>query len=161
MLTPALWFIGFVATQRLGELVLARHNTARLLARGAREIGAGHYPAIVAMHASWLLAIAVLGWNQPVSLPWLAAYAVLQGFRVWILASLGSRWTTRIIVLDEPLVVRGPYRFVPHPNYMLVVAEIIVTPMVLGLTWVAAVFTLLNAAVLYVRISTEHKALRG
>lgn len=161
MLTPALWFIGFVALQRLGELVLARRNTARLLARGAREIGAGHYPAIVATHASWLLAIAVLGWNQPVSLPWLAAYAVLQGFRVWILASLGARWTTRIIVLDEPLVVRGPYRFVPHPNYMLVVAEIIVTPMVLGLTWVAAVFTVLNAAVLYVRISTEHKALRG
>ena len=157
---PAVLFIGFVALQRLGELILARRNTQALLARGAREVGAGHYPAVVALHAGWLLALAFFGWNQPVSLPWLAVYALLQVARIWIIASLGSRWTTRIIVLDEPLVVRGPYRFVPHPNYMLVVAEIAVTPMVLGLVWVAVIFSLLNALVLWVRISAEHRALQ-
>lgn len=158
---PALLFIGFVVLQRLGELALARRNTQRLLARGAREVGAGHYPLIVALHTAWLLAIAVFGWQQPVHWLWLGVYAVLQLFRIWILASLGSRWTTRIIVLDEPLVRRGPYRFIPHPNYVLVVAEIAVTPLVLGLWPVALVFTVLNGLVLWLRISVEHKALYG
>ena len=156
---PALLFIGFVIIQRLAELWLARRNTQRLLARGAREVGAEHYPLIVAMHTAWIIALVVFGWTAPVSLPWLAAYVVLQGFRVWILSSLGERWTTRIIILDEPLVQRGPYRFISHPNYVLVVAEIIVVPMVLGLVWVAAIFTILNAAVLALRISREGAAL--
>lgn len=156
---PALLFIAFVILQRLGELALARRNTAALMARGAREIGANHYPLMVGMHTAFLVAVAWFGWQAPVALPWLAAYVVLQALRVWILASLGSRWTTRIILLDEPLVVRGPYRFVSHPNYMLVVAELIVIPMVLGLVWVAVVFTVLNAAMLALRISVEQRGL--
>ena len=156
---PALMFITFVVLQRLGELVLARRNTAALLARGAREIGANHYPLMVGMHTTFLAAVAWFGWQAPVALPWLAAYAVLQGLRGWILASLGSRWTTRIIILDEPLVVRGPYRFFSHPNYVLVVAELIVVPMVLGLVWVALIFTVLNAAMLALRISVEQQGL--
>lgn len=156
---PALAFIAFLLLQRGAELVLARRNTRRLLARGAVEHGAGHYPLIVAMHAAWLLAIAVLGWSNPVHLGWLAAFAVLQILRVWVLLSLGSRWTTRIIVLDEPLVARGPYRWVSHPNYMVVIAEIVVAPMVLGLWPVAAVFTILNALMLRVRIRKEARAL--
>ncbi len=158
---PALLFIGFVILQRLGELWLARRNTARLMARGAREVGAEHYPLIVALHASWIAALLIFGWQAEVSLGWLAVYVVLQAFRVWILASLGARWTTRIIILDEPLVRRGPYKFVSHPNYMLVVAEIFVTPMVLGLVWVALVFTVLNGAMLALRISKESAALAG
>lgn len=158
---PALLFIGFVILQRLGELWLARRNTARLMARGAREVGAEHYPLIVALHASWIAALLIFGWQAEVSLVWLAVYVVLQAFRVWILASLGARWTTRIIILDEPLVRRGPYKFVSHPNYMLVVAEIFVTPMVLGLIWVALLFTVLNGAMLAVRISKESAALAG
>lgn len=158
---PALLFIGFVILQRLGELLLARRNTARLMARGAREVGAEHYPLIVAMHASWIAALLIFGWQAEVSLGWLAVYVVLQVFRVWILASLGARWTTRIIILDEPLVRRGPYKYVSHPNYMLVVAEIFVTPMVLGLVWVALVFTVLNGAMLALRISKESAALAG
>ncbi|MBD8066539.1 hypothetical protein IC608_13765 [Devosia sp. PTR5] len=158
---PAIFFIGFVIVQRLGELALARRNTRRLLARGAREIGAGHYPLIVALHTAWIVAIAVFGWTEAIHWRWLAVYAVLQIFRVWILASLGARWTTRIIVLDEPLVRRGPYRFLPHPNYTLVVAEIFVTPLVLGLWPVALVFSVLNALVLWLRISVEHRALYG
>jgi methyltransferase len=133
-------FLTFIVVQRLAELFIARRNTARLMARGAHEVGAGHYP----LHIGWL-----------------ALYAVLQVFRVWILGTLGERWTTRIIVLDEQLVVRGPFRFIPHPNYTLVVLEIIVAPMVMGLTWFAAVFTVLNAMMLYHRIGVEDGALRG
>lgn len=152
-------FLGFIVLQRLGELVLARRNTARLMARGAYEVGRAHYPVMVALHTSWVLCLLVFGHDQGVHPGWLVLFALLQGLRVWILASLGSRWTTRIIVLDAPLVVRGPFRFVSHPNYMLVVAEILVAPMVLGLPWVALVFTLLNAAMLTVRIGVEHRAL--
>lgn len=156
---PALAFIAFLLLQRGAELVLARYNTRRLLARGAVEHGAGHYPLVVLLHAMWLLAIATLGWSNPVHLGWLAAFAALQLLRVWVLASLGPRWTTRIIVLDEPLVARGPYRWLPHPNYAVVIAEIIVAPMVLGLWQVAGIFTLLNAAVLTIRIRAEGRAL--
>ena len=158
---PALLFISFVIAQRLGELWLARRNTRRLLARGAHEVGASHYPLIVVLHTAWLVAMLVSGWRAEVSLGWLLVYALLQGLRVWILASLGARWTTRIIVLPEPPVRRGPYRFLSHPNYMLVVAEIFVVPMVLGLVGVALVFTALNAAMLALRISVENKALAG
>ncbi|SNR26244.1 hypothetical protein EYF88_00595 [Paracoccus sediminis] len=161
-LYPAsLAFIVFLLLQRGAELILARRNTRRLLARGAVEHGAGHYPLIVAMHAAWLLAICVWGWNNPVHWGWLAAFALLQAIRVWVLASLGSRWTTRIIVLDEPLVMRGPYRWIAHPNYAVVVAEILVAPMVLGLWPVAAAFTVLNALVLKIRIDAESRALQG
>lgn len=159
MSIPALIFLGFIVLQRLSELVIAKRNTARLLAKGAREVGASHYPVMVGMHSAWIACLVIFGYDAPVALGWLAIFVVLQGMRVWILGSLGSRWTTRIIILDEPLVVRGPFKYFSHPNYMLVVAEIIVAPMVLGLVWVAVVFTVLNAAMLWVRIGVEHKAL--
>ena len=158
-MTGSALFLGFLVLQRLSELVIARRNTARLMARGAREVGAGHYPVMVAMHASWLVLLVVFGLGAPVSLPWLAAFAVLQAFRLWILGTLGGRWTTRVIVLDEPLVARGPFRWVRHPNYVLVCAEIVVAPMVLGLWWIALVYTALNAAMLWVRIRAEEGAL--
>ncbi|MEB8386977.1 hypothetical protein OO012_07045 [Rhodobacteraceae bacterium KMM 6894] len=159
MALAPLAFLAFIVVQRLSELVIARRNTARLLAAGAYEVGAAHYPAMVAMHSLWIACLVVFGYDQAVSLGWLAAFAVLQGLRVWILATLGRRWTTRIIVLPEPLVARGPFRYLRHPNYTLVVAEIIVAPMVLGLVWVAVVFTVLNAAMLWVRIRAEDRAL--
>ena len=152
-------FLGFIILQRLSELVIAKRNTARLLARGAYEVGASHYPVMVLMHSAWIVCLVVFGYDQPVSPVWLLAFAVLQILRVWILGSLGSRWTTRIIILEEPLVARGPFKYLSHPNYTLVVAEIIVAPMVLGLVWVAVLFTVLNAAMLWVRIGVEHKAL--
>lgn len=152
-------FIGFLVVQRLAELALARRNTARLLDRGAVEHGAAHYPLIVALHAGWLACIAVLGWGQPVHAGWLALFVLLQGVRLWILATLGPRWTTRIIVTGEPLVRRGPFRWLRHPNYMLVVAEIAVAPLVLGLGGVAAAFTVLNAVVLSIRLRAENRAL--
>jgi len=153
-------FLAIVIAQRLGELIWARQNTARLLAGGAREVGAAHYPLIVALHAAWLAALLYFGWDAPVSVVWLAVYAALQVFRTWILASLGRRWTTRIIVTDEPPVTAGPYRYVRHPNYMLVAAEIAVVPLALHQLAIAIVFSVLNAAALAIRISIENKALK-
>lgn len=159
METATIFFLGFIIVQRLSELVIAHRNTTRLLAKGAHEVGAAHYPVMVAMHSAWIACLVVFGYDESVMSGWLAVFAVLQVLRVWILASLGGRWTTRIIILEEPLVVRGPFKYFSHPNYMLVVAEIIVAPMVLGLVWVALVFTVLNAAMLWVRIKVEHAAL--
>lgn len=159
METATFLFLGFIVIQRLSELVIAKRNTANLLAKGAYEVGASHYPVMVAMHSAWIACLLIFGYDETIAYGWFAVFAVLQVFRVWILGSLGSRWTTRIIILEEPLIVRGPFKYFSHPNYMLVVAEIIVAPMVLGLVWVAVVFTVLNAAMLWVRIGVEHKAL--
>lgn len=153
-------FLAFIVVQRLAELVISKRNTAALMANGAREVGAGHYPVMVALHSAWVLCLLVFGYAEEIHPLWLALYAVLQVFRVWILGTLGPRWTTRIIVTDTPLVTKGPFRFIPHPNYTLVVFEIFVAPMVLGLLWVALVFSLLNAAMLYHRIRVEDGALR-
>ena len=153
--------MAFVTLQRLAELVIARRNTARLLAQGATEYGAGHYPAMIALHSSWLAALWLSVGGQPVNLLLLGLFAVLQLLRVWVLSVLGPRWTTRIIVLPSaPLVKRGPFRWVSHPNYCVVVAELAVLPLTFGLIGLAALFTLLNAAMLYVRIGAEARALR-
>ncbi len=156
--------LGLVTLQRLGELVLSRRNTGRLLAQGAREAAPGHYPLIVALHAAWLAGLWYLVvWRADVgvSLAWLAVFVILQGLRMWVIATLGPRWTTRIIVLPgAPLVKEGPYRFVSHPNYCIVAAEILVLPLVFGLVWYGIVFSGLNALVLWVRIRAEEAALR-
>ena len=154
--------LALVTAQRLGELVLARRNTAALLAKGGVERGAEHYPLIVGLHAAWLGGLWVLAWDRPANFAWLAVYLVLQGLRAWVLASLGSRWTTRIIVVPgETLVRRGPYRFISHPNYVVVAAEIAVLPLVFSLTAYAIVFSVLNATVLWLRIRTENAALHA
>jgi methyltransferase len=152
--------LALVTLQRLGELVLARHNSRALLARGGMEVGAWHYPLIVAVHAAWLIALWMFGRDQEVDLLALALFVVLQGVRVWILATLGPRWTTRIIVLPgEKLVATGPYRYLSHPNYAVVVGEIAVLPLALHLPFVAVMFTVLNAIVLAIRIRAETRAL--
>jgi methyltransferase len=159
---PAIAILAFVTLQRVAELGLARSNTARLLAAGAREHGRGHYPLIVAVHATWLAALWLLAPGRPIHWPLLALFALLQAGRIWVIRTLGHRWTTRIIVLPcAPLVNRGPFRFVSHPNYVVVIGEIAVLPLVFGLWQVALVFSLLNAAVLWVRIRAEEQALRG
>lgn len=152
--------LALVTLQRLGELVLAGRNTRALLARGGIEVGAGHYPLIVAVHTAWLIALWICGWNHEVDLLALALFMVLQGVRVWILATLGVRWTTRIIVLPgEKLVAAGPYRYLSHPNYAVVAGEIAVLPLTLHLPVVALFFTVLNAIVLTIRIRAETHAL--
>jgi len=149
-----------VTLQRLGELVLSRYNTSRLLARGAVEVGASHYPLIVLVHTAWLIALWIWGRDQDVMFPALAGFIVLQGLRCWILATLGPRWTTRIIVLPgEPLVASGPYKYLSHPNYAVVAGEIALLPLALHLPLLALIFTGLNAAVLAIRIRAEAYAL--
>ena len=153
--------IALVAVQRLAELVYAEHNTRALLARGAVEIGRAHYPLIGTLLATWLVAIVVLlPRDARINLVLLAVFVILQGLRIWVLATLGPYWTTRIVTLrNAPLVRRGPYRFMRHPNYAVVAAEIAVLPLVFDEVWVAVVFSLLNAAVLSLRIRQENEAL--
>ncbi|WP_299617023.1 isoprenylcysteine carboxyl methyltransferase family protein [Pelagibius sp.] len=150
-----------VALQRLAELVYARRNTRRLLAEGASEVGAAHYPLLVGLHALWLLALAIL--VPPDATPnWLllAAFLGLQALRVWILLSLGRYWTTRIITLPQaPLVRRGPYRFLRHPNYLVVAGEILILPLAFGAWEIALGFSLANALLLAHRIRLENAAL--
>ena len=159
-MTAAEIILALVTAQRGAELALSRHNTQGLMARGAVEVAPGHYPFLVALHASWLIALWVFGHNHSVDLLALAGYLALQGLRAWVMSTLGARWTTGIIVLpNEPLVSRGPYRFLRHPNYAVVAAEIAVLPLTLGLPWIAAIFTVLNAGVLFFRIRAENQAL--
>ncbi len=153
--------LALVACQRLAELVLARRNTRRLLARGGVEVGAGHYPLMVALHAGWLLAMALLiAPSTPLSVPLLTLYGLLQLARLWVQATLGRYWTTRIVIVaDAPLIQGGPYRFLRHPNYAVVVAEVAVLPLVFGAWEIAALFSALNLALLRHRIHIEEAAL--
>lgn len=160
MIWPAYLILALVTLQRLSELVLAERNTRRLLAKGAHEVGRGHYFYMVAVHAGWLITLWLLGPGPPVHVGPLLLYLALQAARVWVIATLGERWTTRIIILpDAPLVRHGPYRWLDHPNYWIVVAEIAILPLVFGLPEVAVFFSLLNAIVLWVRIREENRAL--
>jgi methyltransferase len=158
--TLAAAILAIVTLERVFELGLAHRNTRMLLQRGAREVAPGHYGLIVALHAAWLLGLWVLAWDRAVSMPWLAVFIGLQVLRLWVLATLGRRWTTRIIVLPgAPLVNSGPYRWLSHPNYAVVIGEIAVLPITFGLVTFAAVFTVLNLVVLSVRIRAENRAL--
>lgn len=157
-----LWpVVGLVVAQRLVELAYARRNSRRLVAEGGVEVGARHYPAIVALHAAWLVALAItVPADTPANLPLLAVFIALQGARLWVLASLGRYWTTRVITVpDAPLVRRGPYRYMRHPNYLVVTAEIAVLPLVFGAWQIAAIFFALNLALLAHRIRVEDAAL--
>jgi methyltransferase len=159
-MTLAVLILALVTFQRLSELVIARRNTRWLLEQGAREVAPEHYPLIVGLHAAWLIGLWILAPSLEPAFFWLTLFLVLQGLRLWVLATLGRRWTTRIIVLpNAPLVKEGPFRFVSHPNYCVVVAEIFVLPMVFGLTWYAILFSILNAIVLTIRIRAENQAL--
>jgi methyltransferase len=152
--------LAFVTLQRLAELLISARNTDALRARGAYETGAGHYPFMVSLHAAWLGGLWLLAHNLPANGVLIALYAVLQMFRVWTMAALGERWTTRIIILPgAPLVRSGPYRFLNHPDYSIVVAEIALLPLVFGLVEYAVIFSVLSAILLLFRIRAEDRAL--
>ncbi|GAA2215771.1 isoprenylcysteine carboxyl methyltransferase family protein [Nonomuraea monospora] len=158
--------IGLVVAERLAELVVARRNLAWARARGGVEYGAGHYPWIVLAHVAllaaapaevWLLGrpfVPLLGW------PMLAVVVLAQGLRWWCIRTLGHRWNTRVVVVPGlPLVNRGPYRLLRHPNYVAVVAEGIALPLVHSAWLTALAFTIANALLLTVRIRVENAAL--
>jgi methyltransferase len=160
--TPAALLLGLVTAERIAELTLSRRNTAALLDQGAVEFAPGHYPAIVLMHALWLACLWIFGATRMIDPAWLAVFLSLQVLRVWILMTLGSRWTTRIIVLPgSALVSNGPYRLVSHPNYLVVVGEIAALPLCFGLPWLALIFSSANAILLFIRIRAEDAALTG
>ncbi|MER5468205.1 isoprenylcysteine carboxyl methyltransferase family protein [Streptomyces sp. NPDC002935] len=164
-----IWYVllvAAVAAERVGELVVARRNERWSLARGAVEAGQGHYPAMVALHIGLLVGCLVEAGSADrpfvpaLAWPMVAVLVLAQALRWWCIATLGSRWNTRVIVVPGlPLVARGPYRVLRHPNYVAVVAEGVALPMV-HTAWITAVaFTLLDAAVLTVRIRCENRAL--
>jgi methyltransferase len=159
------WLYGtllFVAFARLGELAWAGRNTRRLRRMGAVESDAAGYPAFLLLHSSWLgaLVLWVPAGTAP-SLPLLAAFALLQLGRIWVLLSLGRFWTTRILTLDAvPLVTRGPYRWLRHPNYLIVAVEIVLLPLAFGAAALALAFGAANLVLLVRRICIEERALR-
>jgi methyltransferase len=154
--------LGFLTVQRLAELWWAKRNEARLRAAGGVEYGGPHLPLIILFHAAWLAGLWLLAYDRSVDPVFFALFVVLQMLRLWVLLTLGRRWTIRIIVVPgERLVASGPYRWLRHPNYAVVSGEIAVVPLALGLPIYALVFTILNAAVLAIRIPAENAALAG
>jgi methyltransferase len=161
ILPPLALMLGFVAGQRVGELWISRKNTRALLAAGGVEHGAGHYPLFIVLHVGWIAAMAwfIPFYTQP-NLFLLALFLVFQLGRVWVIFSLGPYWTTRIITLPgEPLVKSGPYRYVRHPNYLVVAAEIILLPLAFGAWRIALIFAFLNGLLTLYRIRVEEAAL--
>ena len=150
-----------VGLLRISEVVYARRNTRALRARGGIEIGGGHYPLFFLLHGSWLFAIFwVVPSDTAIRWGWLALFFLLQLGRLWVIASLGPYWTTRVITMPgEPLVRRGPYRFLRHPNYLVVAVEIAALPLVFGAWQLSLIFSLLNGALLAWRIRIEDQAL--
>jgi methyltransferase len=159
--TALYWTLGLVALQRVIELGHARSNTARLRRLGAVEADAGGYPLYVLLHAGWLASLAVF---VPAATPpyWsvIGVFALLQLGRIWVIASLGRYWTTRIITLpDAPIVRTGPFRYLRHPNYLLVLAEIAVLPLAFGAVAIAVTFSTLNLLLIARRIRIEERVL--
>lgn len=165
MLTLLVAGVAMVAMQRLLELALSRKNECRLRARGAVERGQRHYPFIVALHVLWLLSTLVEGIIRgPEIPPWwpapLALFLLAQPLRYWAILSLGVHWNTRILVVPSAKPIsRGPYRYMRHPNYLVVAIEILTFPLIFGAWTTALVFSILNAAALFVRIREENRAL--
>lgn len=166
-MTPLDWplwaqiVLAYVIVQRLAELAYANANTRRLLSEGGCEHGRGHYPLFIVLHSGWLISIALFAVPsvQP-DLLLLNAFIASQTFRFWTLASIGRWWTTRIISAPHfPRVKKGPYRFIKHPNYALVVVEIALVPLLLGAPAMAITFSVLNAAMLWWRIRIEEAVL--
>ncbi|MBO0588479.1 isoprenylcysteine carboxyl methyltransferase family protein [Sporosarcina sp. E16_8] len=158
--------ISIVILQRLIELVVAKRNEKWMRSQGAFEAGAAHYPLMVAMHTAFFISLLaeVILLDRSLSSVWilfLVIFLVAQIARIWCLTSLGKFWNTKIIILPGADVVqKGPYKWVRHPNYVIVTTELLVLPLMFGAYLTAIIFTLLNVWMLSVRIPAEEKALK-
>lgn len=157
-------FVGFLILLRLGELLLARKNERWLLQHGAVEYGKKHYRYIVMLHVLFFISLIteyIFTSTGYYSITLLLLYFLLLGFKAWVIFSLGKYWNTKIFRISSyPLVKKGPYKFMKHPNYVIVVAEVALIPLIFHLYITAIVFSILNAGMLYVRIREENKALK-
>ncbi|CDO31664.1 isoprenylcysteine carboxyl methyltransferase family protein [Mycolicibacterium porcinum] len=158
--------IVLVAAERVLELVVSKRNLRWSAARGGKEFGAGHYPVMVALHSA-LLVGSVLEARRRRPSPILgrimvAVVLAAQALRWWCITTLGKQWNTRVVVVPGATrVVDGPYRVLPHPNYVAVITEGAALPLAGG-AWVTAVlFSVANAALLRTRIRVENEALQG
>jgi methyltransferase len=152
--------LGYVTVQRLAELWWAKQNERRLIAAGGVEYGQSHLRSMMLLHFVWLFGMWVLAYDHAVEPIFLALFILLQIGRFWVLFTLGRRWTIRVIVITgEKLLTSGPYRWLRHPNYAIVIGEIAVVPLALGMPFYALVFSLLNAILLSIRIPQENAAL--
>ena len=153
--------VAFIALQRLAEVAYSRRNIKRLLGDGATLVEEPIYPWLVAVHGGWIAALAVaVPADTPADPVFLGLYLLLLGLRVWVMAALGRFWCTRIVTLPgAPLVRRGPYRFLRHPNYVVVVGEILVAPLIFGAWGVALAFSALNGVLLWIRMQAEETVL--
>lgn len=160
--TAVSWVLLYIIVQRLGELVYANSNTKRLIAEGGEEFGADHYQYFIFLHSAWIAIIALLlNPEYPLNPAFLAIFIATQFLRFWTLASIGRWWTTRVISAPHfDRIKRGPYKYISHPNYLVVVLEIAIIPLLLGLPWVALVFSILNAILLRHRLGVENAVLR-
>jgi len=154
-------FISFFILQRLSELFIARSNEKWLLQRGAVQYGQSHYPFIIALHTLFIVSIIteyILRGEPQISWVFLVIFLAVLSFKFWALSSLGKYWNTKIYRIPGVYPVKkGPYKFLKHPNYMEVVCEIAIIPLVFHLYYTAIIFTILNAIMLTVRITVENK----
>jgi methyltransferase len=158
------WLVGGLVAQRLLELRVARSNERWAREHGATEYGREHYPLFFALHAGWLLGTLLEGrrTHAEVRFGWLALLLLVQPARYWVIRTLGRQWNTRILIVPGARrVTGGPFRFLRHPNYAVVAAELLAAPLAVGAPRTALVGSLLNAALLLlIRIPAEERALR-
>ena len=157
-------FISFIILLRIVELILSRGNEIWLLQNGAIEYGQKHYPYIVALHALFIVSLIIeYSTMQPASfsLFFLVLYFLLLVFKAWVIMSLGKFWNTKIFHISGfPSIKTGVYKYIKHPNYVIVIAEIAIIPLVFHLYYTAIAFTMLNAIMLSVRVKEENKVLK-
>ena len=157
-------FISFVILLRIGELILSKRNGVWLLKNGAIEYGQRQYPFIVSLHVAFIISLIVeysLQKTVTFSLILIILYLILIAFKGWVILSLGKFWNTKIYhITNIPLIKKGPFRYIKHPNYTVVIAEIAMIPLIIHLYYTAIIFTALNAIMLFVRIREENKVLQ-
>jgi len=156
-------FILFIIALRITELLISKRNEKWLIENGAVEFGRSHYPLIVILHILFIVSLIIeyyLRSSSFFNIWFLFLYFLLVALKIWVISSLGKFWNTKIFrIADAPLITNGPYKFLKHPNYIIVIAEIVVIPLVFNLYYTAIIFSALNAVMLTIRIREENKAL--